>query len=309
MNSILLMAQTLHEINEKIKIFNSVDIKNHFHENSKNITQNVNSFNNNIKKLSCEMNILYKNKSVFMEKVSKDNDYIQKNFKNFINSKELNNANKFIHIFSDDFYNTFCHKKLICDITKEEALLKPSKNKVFQINYKKISEINDVSLKENSLRLPIIDKLESIPPSLFWFPGNKKYNQGIYFSLCEGLCVQIPFPDVQFPKKDNLIRCKFYDKKLCRKNKIKMSKINKNDVKKCTFVHRGEKYNKFSSIYRCSNETFGNYKNISKDMKSLSILDVKKIMMNSSSDLLLLSIWFQNHYNMNNLTLVNLDIC
>lgn len=170
-------------------------------------------------------------------------------------------------------------------------------------------KIYDVDLGDNILRLPIIEDIKSMPPSLWWYNGDKFHKKGIYTSLCDGFYVKVPFPNLVSGSESKIktIRCKhrtFDDCKLNRRLSFKGD-----ETKKCNFVHHGEKFIKLGFWARCELERFGNHETLNQDLDIITNFDIKHILMYSLSDILLSLLWYQNKFkNSKDLLLSGLDI-
>jgi hypothetical protein len=175
-----------------------------------------------------------------------------------------------------------------------------------------LNKIDDVDLQENILELPIIKNIQEIPPSFYWYEGDKFYKKGIYISLCKNFFIKVPFPNViNNASKDyklNSIRCKYVTLQECQANKKKISEIHNSTIRDCYYVHKKEKFNKIGSQYRCVIESLGNYDTLDQDLEKTTNFDIKHLLMYSLSDDLLAALWYQNKFkDSRGLVFTNLD--
>ncbi len=174
-----------------------------------------------------------------------------------------------------------------------------------------LDNIEGVDLQKNFLELPIAETLESIPPAFYWYTGDKYHKSGIYISLCKDFHIKIPFPNlINLTKEFNSksIKCKYETLTECQTNKKKIATIYGGEVKECFYVHKKEKFNKVGTPYRCAVETFGNHKLLNFDLKRVSNLDIKHLLMHSLSDDILAILWYQNKFKVRQkLVFTNLD--
>ena len=208
--------------------------------------------------------------------------------------------------------NKFNNSKMIASINEK---YKKKKAEIMStlIDYKTLDNINNVNLQGNCVDIPIISKLKYLPPTFYWFDGDSNNKEGIYCSLCEGCYINVPFPNLYDPSskkyKNRSIQCKYYDKEKCEKNKQKIASYYGSEIKKCNFVHKGEQYNKVGNIYRCLLERFGNHEYLGEDLEKINIVEIKQLLTNNVSDLLLILVWYQNKYQSGDLFFNNIDIC
>lgn len=173
---------------------------------------------------------------------------------------------------------------------------------------KKLTHINGVDLQTNTLTLPVIDKIEELPPAFYWFDGDLTHKKGIYTCLGNGFYVKVAFPNmIAGTNKIKSIRCKYGTLKDCERNKKKISEVHKSDIRKCQYVHRKEKFNKVGSIFRCEYEQFGMHESLNTDLDKVDRFDIRHLLMYSLSDDLLTLIWYQNKFKDGNLFLSGLD--
>jgi hypothetical protein len=180
------------------------------------------------------------------------------------------------------------------------------------INYKKISNIDNVNL-DFDLKIPIVNRLEEIPPSMYWFNGDSTHKKGIYTSISKKICIQIPLPNVVDGTKDFnrscSIKCKNNTIEECYKIRKDLSSMYNSEIRNCNYAHNGEKYSKIGTTFRCPNTPrFGNHTYLNDDLNNTSENDIKILLMYSLSDILLSSMWFQKKKK-KKLILNNINIC
>lgn len=180
-------------------------------------------------------------------------------------------------------------------------------------NVKELNNINGVSV--GTLKLPIINKIEDIPPAIYWFNGDKKYKEGMYISLDKDCYIEIPFPNTIDGTKNSIrtssIKCKYGTIDNCLNVRELYAQRYRSEVRKCNFAHKGDNYVKIGTIFRCPNiPGFGNYEAFSDDLKNITMDDIRILWMYSISDILLTKIWWQNNTSDKNIKVINdLDIC
>jgi hypothetical protein len=195
------------------------------------------------------------------------------------------------------------------DIIKSKEVL--SKYNNMPILYKTISSIYGKDLGDN-LVVPIINHLDDMPASLYWYRGDVSHPEGIYMCLSNGYCIQVPFPDIidskQNSNKQCSVKCKYTNIDECIEIRKTMAVKYKSQVRECNFAHTGDSYNKISNMYRTPNLLrFGHHNTIKYDMEIVSEEDINTMLMYSLSDVLLGSVWLQNHKDYCIMT--NIDIC
>jgi hypothetical protein len=67
-------------------------------------------------------------------------------------------------------------------------------------------------------------------------------------------------------------------------------------MRDCYYVHRKEQFIKVGSTHRCDVESFGNHDTLTRDLNMITNSDIKRLLMNASSDMLLSNIWYQNKF-------------
>jgi hypothetical protein len=180
----------------------------------------------------------------------------------------------------------------------------PDEYKNNKISYKTLNKIYGVRL-DFDFKLPIINEINDIPPSLYWYKGDKKYDEGIYMTLNDGVFVKVPFPDtidyMDTYHKKNTIKCKNKTIEECNKFRNSINKYNENYVHNCNYLHTGDKILKINNIVRCStNSKFGKHSCLNKDLENTTYSDIQSLMVYSISDILLNSLWIQKQNNIGN---------
>lgn len=199
----------------------------------------------------------------------------------------------------------------------DEKINKPYNEDEFKrkaILYKDISDIYGKDLNLGfDCKIPIVNKINEIPPSLYWYRGDKTNPKGIYICISHKFYVQIPLSNIIDGTKDNdrtcSIKCKYENNEECIRVRRELAQRYNSDVRECKFAHKGEKYIRIGTALRCPNMPyFGRKSTLSKDIGNLPDHDIKIMLMNALSDVFLSNLWFQKQKN-NNLILHNIDIC
>ena len=165
------------------------------------------------------------------------------------------------------------------------------------ILYKSLVKINNVDIGFK-FKVPIITKLSEMPSAFYWYGGDNTNPSGIYTCITRGFYVRVPFPNVVDSTKNfnkmGSIKCKNATFEECYAIRKELAMRHKSDIRNCTFAHKGDKYVKIGSAFRCPNmPRFGCHNYLSSDLKSVPDSDIKTILMYSLSDILLTSLWFQ----------------
>lgn len=211
---------------------------------------------------------------------------------------------------SDIEYEKECVLKNISQMVKKPK--NPDDYKHNPIMYKDISTIYGKDLGFN-FKIPIINKLNEMPSSLYWYEGDQKNPKGIYTCLSRKFYVQVPFPNVIDGTKDFnrtcSIKCKYNTAEECLNVRDDFANKYKSELRNCNFAHSGDKYIKIGTSFRCPNiPRFGNHSSLNYDLKNLPDCDIKMLLMYSLSDVLLGSLWFQNQKDIS-MVLTNIDTC
>jgi hypothetical protein len=239
--------------------------------------------------------------------------YYSTNIRNKIKkTNNIVNENKFINILNSHFdgsckenqLNPELHKDVYQSIKRYHELNKED-NKF--ILYKTVNLVGD-----KNISIPIINNLNEIPPMFYWYKGDKKNKEGIYASITPHFYIEVPFPDLINKSSKNFkhksIPCKYKTINQCKEKQLEFSKIYNTEIRQCNYVHIGENFIKIGSDFRCPNlSSFGSFETLDNDLYSVSLADIKNILFNSSSDLLLILLWYSNHKNLGELVFTNLD--
>lgn len=185
------------------------------------------------------------------------------------------------------------------------------------IVYKNISDIYGKRIGFD-WKVPIINKLNEMPSSLYWYGGDTNNPEGVYTCLTRGFYIQVPFPNVIDATKDfnrtGSVKCKYNNLKECLDVREDLANRYNSAVRDCNFAHKGDKYIKIGTTFRCPHKPrFGNHSHLKEDIGSVPDSDIKTILMYSLSDILLSSMWFQKQNteepNKSNMIMTNIDIC
>jgi hypothetical protein len=199
--------------------------------------------------------------------------------------------------------------------TIDEIIIKPILENEFKhekIAYKDISNIYGEGVDENC-KIPIINNLNEMPSALYWFNGNKTNPKGVYICISHKFYVRIPFPNIVDGTKDFnrvcSVKCKYNTIDECIKRRREQSNRPNSFMRKCNFAHKGDKYVRVGSIFRCPNMIhFGRPTTIKDDLSNINEYNIKMMLLNSLSDLFISNLWFQTQKK-KRLILTNIDIC
>jgi hypothetical protein len=303
---------------------------------SLNILNNINSVLENYLINGCELRDLpttYKNSEKLIDLANKINEEVQKTHNVLETLVELSkacyikssNMSKILTLVTGEKTQTEKQKLLFkckswadideddrtCDsaFSDVESTLKnihtKSPNKIQKYNkpkYKILTNVNGLNIDNIKYKLPIVSKLKMIPPSIYWYNGDKKTPKGMYCCISEKNYVQIPFPDILTGSdKTKTIKCKHGSAETCKRFKTDLNYV-------CQFAHKSEKYNKLGFVARCpSNPSLGNHKTLIPDLGQADDSDIKSILMYALSDLALSSMWMQKQNKPKIWT--NINIC
>jgi hypothetical protein len=186
-----------------------------------------------------------------------------------------------------------------------------------QIVYKKLSNIYGKKIGFD-WKVPIINKLNEMPSSMYWYAGDANNPEGVYTCLTRGFYIQVPFPNVIDATQDfsrtGSIKCKYNTIRECLDIRSELANRHNSNVRDCNFAHKGDKFVKIGTSYRCPHKPrFGNHSYLRSDISSVPDSDIRTILMYSLSDMMLSSMWFQKQ-NMddskkNNIVMTDIDIC
>jgi hypothetical protein len=225
----------------------------------------------------------------------------------------LDSNNKFINVLNSHFTNG------------SDIQFSAKTHKDMYESVRRYHELNDNSI-QNSYRLyksvalydqynvdmAMVNKLSDIPPMFHWYSGDKKNTAGVYICLTDGVYIQVPFPDLISKNSKNFkhksVPCKYKTTMFCREKQEDYSRLYNTELRQCNFVHIGESFIKIGSDFRCPNlPSFGAYETLGEDLMLVSLSDIKTMLFNSSSDLLLILLWRKYHMNLGEIIFTNLD--
>jgi hypothetical protein len=225
----------------------------------------------------------------------------------------LVNNNKFINVLSSHF------------TTGSDMRFTAQNHKEMYESVRRYHELNDNSAQNNyrlyktvalhgqyNVDMAMVNKLADIPPMFHWYSGDKKNTAGVYICLTDGVYIQVPFPDLISKNSKNFkhksVPCKYKTTMFCREKQEDYSRLYNTELRQCNFVHIGESFIKIGSDFRCPNlPSFGAYDTLGEDLMLVSLADIKNMLFNSSSDLLLILLWRKHHMNLGEIVFTNLD--
>ena len=248
-------------------------------------------------------------------KIQKDklhtySDNIRKHLKK---ENPIKNDNKFINVLDSHFngghdikFNPEQHREMYDSIQRYHQL----NSYICDSNYILLKSVNIVN--NYCIDIPVADTLNSIPCMFNWYNGDSKHEAGIYIAISHDFIVKIPFPDLICKNSKNFkhksMPCKYKTAEYCGAKQLESSKYYKTEVRQCNFVHIGESFIKIGSDFRAPNlPSFGAFNTLQQDLGAVNLSDIKTILMNSCSDLLLLKLWQLQHTNLGELIFTNLD--
>lgn len=299
-------------LKDGLKIYDIIDNDNNTIQNAKKLESYSTYLSEMNEKLEHILNISNKYVNECLDKATEIREYVDLNdkykhdkFPIFSITKELNKNIIWADVVElEDKKNNLLHdvKKITEDKTEynqKNIMYKNIENEYKYINFK--------------YQIPIINRLDEIPQSLYWYKGDKDNPKGIYTSLSPGFYVQVPFPDVIDGTKDFnricSIKCKYNTIDECLKIRQDLSNKFNSDIRVCNFAHKGENYTKIGTSFRCPNiPRFGNHNFLNTDLENLPHNDMKMLLMYSLSDMMLSSMWFQKK-QLPNMVLTKIDTC
>lgn len=227
--------------------------------------------------------------------------------------KPLTSINKFIDVLDSHFIDG-SHTRIQSHNHKDmyKAVRQYHENSKHTVQ-NQYSLYKSVPLQDShSVDIPIVNKLSDILPMFNWYTGDKKHPAGIYICLTEGVHIQVPFPDLISKNSKNFkhksIPCKYKTAIFCREKQEEYSRIYGTELRQCNFVHFGESFIKIGSDFRCPNlPSFGAFDTLKEDIMLVPLSDIKTLLFNSSSDLLLILLWRKYHKNLGEIVFTNLD--
>lgn len=164
--------------------------------------------------------------------------------------------------------------------------------------------IGEDGLKTN---FPIIDYIENIPPSIYYFYGKDNIEKrGLYTRISNNTIVKIPnkinvIPEDSDNYKFATVKC-IYE----TNSNEKCRKWN------CTFAHSGIPYNKIGDFRKCpSVPRFSNTNTLKKDIITVNNEDIRKCMLYCVTDLFAINAWCQKseHKIKNNIIIDDIELC
>lgn len=166
-------------------------------------------------------------------------------------------------------------------------------------NTKSINNLYGVKLGF-TFNLPIINDLDKIPMAYYWYNGDNINAKGVYTRVNYDKCILVPLPDIIDGTKDfnrsNTSKCKYETKEDCVRERGLLDDKYNSEIRRCTFAHIGDKYNKICFVNRCaSNIRFGCHAHLSNDLNTVSFDNIKNMLLYSLSDNLLGCMWFQKN--------------
>lgn len=214
-------------------------------------------------------------------------------------------------LYDKNFKNKFKQDNQIDINTHKLKLLTQLPHSDFS-STKNITILDSKDISPNSLNVPVVKDLKTLPPIFHWYDGDQFNKKGIYICMSKGFYCRVPFPNMMSSTdqnfKVNSIPCKHNTREACNERKVKIASIYGSDLRECSYVHKRERFTKIGSFYRCNRESFGNYDSLNEDMSYVNTNDIKRILMHSLSDALLSTLWYQNKFKDGNLMLNNLEI-
>jgi hypothetical protein len=243
--------------------------------------------------------------------------YSTKIRKHLHKEKEIHNENKFITVLDSHFNGSFNEINAIQFNPEQHREIYESVRRYHEINHNDIKPnyILQKTVKlidDNFIEIPIVDSLHDIPCMFHWFNGDTKHEAGVYICLAPDFIIQVPFPNLISKNSKNFkhksIACKYKTLEHCNEKQLQSSQIYKTEIRQCNFVHVGESFIKIGSDFRCPNlPSFGAHDTLQDDIMAVHLSDIKTILMNSCSDLLLIKLWQQYHKNLGEIIFTNLD--
>lgn len=209
-----------------------------------------------------------------------------------------------------------CNKEILLNNVDQLISKKISDNEYIHtpIMYKNISNLygKDIGF---DWKVPIINNLSDMPPSLYWYAGDSNNPQGVYTCLTNGFYIQVPFPNIidssQDSNKSRSVKCKNSTRVECLEERSNLANQYKSGIRECNFAHIGDNYTKIGTLFRCPNKPrFGNHNYLKDDICLIKDMDIKTILMYALSDILISSMWFQkNNVDKKINIMTNIDIC
>lgn len=177
--------------------------------------------------------------------------------------------------------------------------------------FKNVTEVDGVPI--DKVKIPTIARLNMIPPSIYWYAGDKDNPAGLYMAVCPNLVVRITLPEhvdgMQDYSRVRSIKCKHGTNAACLANRKTLAARYGSSIRKCTYAHIGDKYRKIGMNHRAQvMPQLGCHESLKHDITHASQMDIRKILMYSLSDVLICSLWgaqaIENHTVFN-----DVDVC
>lgn len=224
----------------------------------------------------------------------------------------IHNDNKFITVLDSHFNNTGedrfnpdQHRDMYNSIKRYHELHTNDVNPTYILH-------KSVALATHTIDVPVATNLENIPSMFRWWAGDNRHKSGVYMCIAPDFYFEVPFPDLISKNSKNFkhksVPCKYRTAELCHDKQLEFSKIYNTELRQCNFVHVGESYIKIGSDFRCPNlPSFGAHDTLTQDLANVSLTDIKNILMNASSDLLLIMLWYSHHRHLGEVIFTGLD--
>jgi len=152
------------------------------------------------------------------------------------------------------------------------------------------------------MKLQTVRDLKDIQPMFSYYdnPLDKVNAPGMYCTILPGVHIKVPFPTIVDSTKEyargRSIRCKYVTKILCDDQRQKMAKYHNSPVRICNFAHVGDKITKIGYASRCSSvPRFGDSKNLTSDIKSVTLADIKNVILYGLNDMVASMVWLDYH--------------
>ncbi len=145
------------------------------------------------------------------------------------------------------------------------------------------------------LKVPVVQLLKEIPPSLYYFSGDEVHPPGIYICIMPNIYVQIPFTRV-LTEEHRSVPCSL--KSTCTDHN-------------CSFAHPGAPFFRVGSTLKCpSVPNYGDIDTIDSDVQEVTLTDIRMLLMNALADIGAVYYWFQvNGDAPKECVMKDIDIC
>jgi hypothetical protein len=152
------------------------------------------------------------------------------------------------------------------------------------------------------ITLPVVKQLSEIPPMFYTL------RDAVWCCVAPQIYVQVPFPEICNVSRDRTTRCKYQTVSCCYEHRRKTANYHGSVIRKCNFVHHGERIVKLGQVHRCAQfPDFGNIETLSSDLDELDNDSVRQILMYAVHDLYLIYMYTQRK-KINNRIFDNLEI-